>query len=521
MAAPVEAPAIAFDPRGSLFSPPCRVETHEGVQVLLDPDRAHWISVNEPGLRLLQEADGKTGTELIEAAGHEPGSKGERRVLRFLKQAEKRGFLSNEPFVPTDYTGRAPRLKPARLHEFWVLTNDDCNLRCRHCYTIDRVIKGDKGLPGETLRAIIDEARDLGAEVFYFTGGEPFRRDDIFELVEFVASRSKLIIFTNGTMIDDEVAQRLAPWAERLIFQISLDGDGEDNTVKVRGRTAFDRAYVGIQCLLRAGLRVGVSSTPTGAAYQSIPDLTERLARLEVGGRRVEFHHLIMLLDQGGAAQNDDDMGIGYEQFSQVLQDCRGRIQRVKREDKGCRLVIANDKMFKALASHGPRKDLCGAGYTILGMTADGFLNPCAATINDAKYQCGRLLETDGSYRPGRLTHLWWNDPQLERIRRYTLARRAGESTQDLRFFHGGGCWYNMSDPESAFSEAHPFAQVYEDFTLQEILKLAVKGVDEISSEAPELYNFMHRQRIACAGERKVEEVGEGGVDNGYCICFA
>jgi hypothetical protein len=200
---------------------------------------------------------------------------------------------------------------------------------------------------------------------------------------------------------------------------------------------------------------------------------------------------------------------------------CRARIAWVKKRDRRCRLVLANDKMFKALASHGPKKDLCGAGYTILGMTADGDLHPCAATINDASHACGRLVEPDGSYRPGRLTHLFFNDPHLEGIRRYSLARQEGEPGDDLRFFHGGGCWYNMTDPERPFSSAHPFAAVYESATLGEILNLATKGVEEISSKLPELYHFMHRDRIACAGERKTVPVGGQRVDNGYCICFA
>ncbi len=516
----VATPTVSFDADGPLFAPRVRWDANGEVQLAIDPERVGWISVNALGAELLRCADGRTGKELVpRIIGEEP--RFQRAARRFLRQASRRGFLQNHPWAPVVYEGRRERIEPDRLHEFWVLTNDDCNLRCKHCYTIDRVLKGDQGLPSSTLKQIIDDARDLGAEVFYFTGGEPFRRDDIEELIAHVATRAKLILFTNGTLFTPELVERLKPYRERLIFQISLDGDGEEHMKAVRGKTAFDRAMDGIHLLLRAGLRVGVSSTPTGAAYRSIPDLTERLARLDVEGHRVEYHHLIMLLDTGGAVTHADQMGIHYEQFAEVLMESRERIRRVKAEDRRCRLVLANDKMFKALASNGPRKDLCGAGFTILGMTADGQLQPCAATINDASYELGSLVEADGSYRPGRLAHLYWNGDSLERIRRFSLARQDGESEEDLRYFHGGGCWYNMTDPEQPFSNAHPFAEVYEQFTLKEIQKLAIKGVEETSTTVPELYNYMHRRRIACAGERKTREVGEGDVDNGYCICFA
>ena len=78
-----------------------------------------------------------------------------------------------------------------------------------------------------------------------------------------------------------------------------------------------------------------------------------------------------------------------------------------------------------------------------------------------------------------------------------------------------------MTDPARPFSEAHPFAGVYEEFTLEAILQKATDGVDEVSRQLPELYHFMHRARIACAGERKTRPVGDLDIDHGYCICFA
>ena len=51
------ATAAEFDPRGPLFAPPFRVEREGEVEVLIDPDRAHWISVNERGRRLLVHRD--------------------------------------------------------------------------------------------------------------------------------------------------------------------------------------------------------------------------------------------------------------------------------------------------------------------------------------------------------------------------------------------------------------------------------------------------------------------------------
>ena len=77
-----------------------------------------------------------------------------------------------------------------------------------------------------------------------------------------------------------------------------------------------------------------------------------------------------------------------------------------------------------------------------------------------------------------------------------------------------------MTDPDGPFSEAHPFAAVYEQSTLEAILDKATDSVEEVSRQVPELYHFMHRARIACAGERKTRPVGDRDIDHGYCICF-
>jgi len=59
---------------------------------------------------------------------------------------------------------------------------------------------GDRGMDTQTLKNLIDDAKELGAYRFYFTGGEPFIRKDIFELIDYITvdPNTELIILTNG-----------------------------------------------------------------------------------------------------------------------------------------------------------------------------------------------------------------------------------------------------------------------------------------------------------------------------------
>ena len=186
-----------------------------------------------------------------------------------------------------------------------------------------------------------------------------------------------------------------------------------------------------------------------------------------------------------------------------------------------CRHCYTIEQVMHACASNGPKKDFCGAGYTILGVDPDGSLKTCAATINDHRFSLGKLLDADGNYVTGRLAGLWKDGERAKWVRSFTLARQRGERQDDLRFFHGGACWYNMPDPEAALSTEHPFYETLETQTLKAIIGEARKRARFPRKDIPAVLSYMHRSRIACAGARKTTDHSEEGLDNGYCICFA
>lgn len=507
---------MPFDPTGPLFTPFALVDDEGPVTVLIDPERTRWIGTNRTAHRLfdrIREAPGVRGDALVDVA--------DRATIRFLKESHRRGFLAGTPFTPVVPRNRRESMEPARLHEFWVVTNDHCNLRCRHCYTIDRVVEGRTGLPGATLKAIVAEAHALGTEVFYFTGGEPTLRDDFLDLAQFVLERAKLILFTNGLTITDELAAALAPHKDRLVVQVSIEGPDEETSRPVRGKGSFAKALEGVRVALRHGLRVGVSTTPTGVSKERVHELTAALSEMEEGGNRPDYHHLILLLDRGGAERHGDIRALSDEHLDGVLERSVAAIRRAKGALRGPPPTLTNEKIFKALATHGPAKDYCGSGYTILGVSADGQLLPCAAAMDDDRFFLGALVDEDASYPAGRLEALWRDADSVERIRRFTLAPADGEPVRDLRYFHGGGCWKNMPEPGADFAAGHPFAKFYERRMRVAIREAAHKGVTAVTEEGPRLYTFMHAARIACAGARKTTPVGDANVDQGYCICFA
>ncbi len=513
-----------LDLEQKLYTPKLRVEKEGELRVVIDPDNARWISVNDFGARMLAAANDRTFAELAREFSKDVKDKDrfESRLKKYLHKCAKRGFLTNTQPSGNVYRGRAGQIGIKRLHEMWILTNFTCNLRCKHCYTMDRVNKDRRILEADELKKIIDDARALGTEVFYFSGGEPFLRKDIMSLVEYVTERSTLILFTNGTLITEEIAKKLSNFKERLIIQVSIEGHDEENNSKIRNKGMFKRAMTGVKLLLEEGIMVGISSTPISSTKESVPKLTELLGKLKVNSNSVRYHHLIYMICFGNALKFPF-MTLSSDELSEVYDSCCSVRKDLKKKKINRALKITNEKIFDAYATNGPKKDLCGAGYTILAVDTQGKLYPCASTISDPRYNAGSLVDEEGRYTPGRLKELWEESKVLEDIRGFTIKRHDDEPEDDLRFFHGGGCWYNMNDPKGAFSKEHFFAGTYEDKTLQAIMKAAGDDLDEddITNKYPKMYNYMSPERIACAGSRKTVDKSDDGLDIGYCICFS
>ena len=71
----------------------------------------------------------------------------------------------------------------------WNTTNK-CNLKCSHCYR-DSGKESQGELNTEEAKQLIDEIAKANFKIMIFSGGEPFMRDDIFELINH-ASKARI-----------------------------------------------------------------------------------------------------------------------------------------------------------------------------------------------------------------------------------------------------------------------------------------------------------------------------------------
>jgi MoaA/NifB/PqqE/SkfB family radical SAM enzyme len=133
-----------------------------------------------------------------------------------------------------------------------------CNLKCYGCYAWQYSKKSD--LPYDVCNRVINEANDIGLYFFVITGGEPFCWDKIYDFLE-RHNDSFFQIYTNGQMIDNKAAERLAELGNAVPC-ISVEGF-EKETDERRGKGVWNKIMSAMDALRENGVLFGFSVTAT------------------------------------------------------------------------------------------------------------------------------------------------------------------------------------------------------------------------------------------------------------------
>ncbi|MHC4521607.1 MAG: radical SAM protein, partial [Planctomycetota bacterium] len=154
---------------------------HNGVGIYVHPDYPDWFVPTSMADGLLRSLSNDGSLDEAARGDSDIGRSGyalERFVARLV-----RGDSAS-------YAGRAAHLKLKRLRECWFHVTNRCNLRCGHCMFSSGPARRQQLAP-EQLRESVSEARRLGCEVFYFTGGEPLIYPELLPVCREILSDAK------------------------------------------------------------------------------------------------------------------------------------------------------------------------------------------------------------------------------------------------------------------------------------------------------------------------------------------
>lgn len=155
---------------------------------------------------------------------------------------------------------------PPPLTKLWIYTNYDCNLCCKYCLASSSPKASRRAIGLATIKKLIDEAKGLGFKHVYFTGGEPFLLENIYEILDYASMRLQTSVLTNAMLLRGKRLEMLCSVQnDNLIAQVSLDGSNPQEHDPYRGTGTWEKTIAGIHNLKDHGFRVCLSTTETPA----------------------------------------------------------------------------------------------------------------------------------------------------------------------------------------------------------------------------------------------------------------
>ncbi|HWI54837.1 MAG TPA: putative heme d1 biosynthesis radical SAM protein NirJ2 [Desulfobacteria bacterium] len=311
----------------------------------------------------------------------------------------------------------------------WNTTNQ-CNMYCDHCYR-DAGAKANEELNTEEGKALLDEIKKAGFKIMIFSGGEPFMRSDIFELVEHSKKLGLITVFgTNGTFITPEVAQRLkALGVDGVGISLdSLDKEKHNKLRKLEG--AWEGAVQGMKNCRDAGLPFQIHTTLMDWNWNEAEAITD--FAIELGAKA---HHFFFLVPTG-RAKNIEEESLRAEQYEDILTRIMKKQQEVDIELKPtCAPQFMRIAKQMGMDLRFGRGCLAGTSYCIIG--PKGKVQPCAYM----DMEVGNVRETPFS-------QIWADSEVFKKLR--TMEYSGGCGSCGFKKLCGGcrarAAFYNEGD---------------------------------------------------------------------------
>lgn len=156
-----------------------------------------------------------------------------------------------------------------------------CNLKCLHCRA-DASPNCKEEIPLEKLKEIINELAEMKIIKLVVSGGEPFIRKDIFEILSQCIKKKipEVAVVTNGTLLNEKKIKKLKKIKIKHVV-VSIDGLKRTHEL-IRGKGTFDKTINSLKLLVNYKFKVGVVFTLSKLNYKDLWPVIKFLNKIRV-----------------------------------------------------------------------------------------------------------------------------------------------------------------------------------------------------------------------------------------------
>jgi len=199
----------------------------------------------------------------------------------------------------------------------WEVTQA-CDLACVHCRASAQPERNSAELTTEQGYRLLDEIRSFGEPLMVFTGGDPLKRPDLFDLIRYsvkIGLRTNVTPSATPLLTAEAIEGFKAAGVSRMA--ISVDGHDAASHDDFRGIPGtFDRAMFALRHARDIGLDTQFQTTVTRRNMAHLPEIAEIVKEM-----RSRMWSLFFLIVTGRALENDDLRAEEYEEVFNFMYE--------------------------------------------------------------------------------------------------------------------------------------------------------------------------------------------------------
>ena len=290
------------------------------------------------------------------------------------------------------------------LFEVTIEVLQRCPNKCIYCSSWSSLDKTE-ALDYVTICGIVDDAVELGAKLINISGGEPFLRPDVLDIIDYIKSKGlKIRLYSSGIYYNQGYQSIPNPLLEAIT--------GKVDTLIFNYETAIPELYARImgtvpgnllliedtiKKAINLGIPVEAHLVPMKCNYREIPQTLGRVYSLGVS--KVS---LLRFVQQGRSVENVEVTVLDEkeeEALKEMLKELSGKY---------------GDKLRLGKPYRSERFSTCWTGTIRLAVRYDGFVFPCGAFKDGMMSFKGYAPE---NIRDKRLADIYRNSMYIKVVR--------------------------------------------------------------------------------------------------------
>ena len=267
-----------------------------------------------------------------------------------------------------------------------------CNLRCKHCYRSE----GDvEALSFSDISSVIEQFIKLKHKFninnrtkrkghINITGGEPFIREDIKDILRLLGSKEEHLtygILSNGSFIDDETINLLKETKVSFV-QLSIDGNKETHD-SLRENGDYERVFATAEHLETKGITTYISFTANKDNFCFLPEVAKECRKRKIS--KLWTDRLVPI----GSGQTLSNLAITKDEMPSYISAVKKAQGNILTQTFHPKTKVTANRALQFLGAKGEIYS-CSAGNSLITVDEFGNIMPCRRM----PIKCGNIFSS-------------------------------------------------------------------------------------------------------------------------------